>query len=208
MFGVGIYHSGLEIDGHEFAYGGNTTLKGTGVYENDPKDHSTFSYKLTVDMGEITAKDFFRNRTTKHDFIKFSRDIVPILESLSDKYRAYRYDMLTMNCNHFTDEFLSLLTDGTRRLPNWVNRAAWMGSWFHCLVPVRYLIVSPEGQEEEGMKLRQKWLQEDHQLAKEVELSPSTAAYSTEMSINDSFEGDDLSSLKGKPNSKLLDQHY
>jgi hypothetical protein len=54
IFGVGIYHSGIEINGSEYAYGGNTTIKETGVYENYPKDHSTFSYKLTLDMGEIT----------------------------------------------------------------------------------------------------------------------------------------------------------
>jgi hypothetical protein len=45
MFGCGIYHSGIEINGMEYAYGGNTTMRGTGVYENYPKDHSTFSYK-------------------------------------------------------------------------------------------------------------------------------------------------------------------
>ena len=37
MFGVGAYHTGVEINNTEYAFGGNTTLKTTGVYEITPK---------------------------------------------------------------------------------------------------------------------------------------------------------------------------
>ena len=36
QFGVGIYHSGIEISGLEYAYGGNSCMKQTGVYELMP----------------------------------------------------------------------------------------------------------------------------------------------------------------------------
>ena len=61
MFGLGIYHSGIEIGGREYAFGGNNTLRTTGVYENYPKDHSAFTYKETIEMGEIDPKEFFKN---------------------------------------------------------------------------------------------------------------------------------------------------
>ena len=161
MFGVGIYHSGVEIEGTEYAYGGNTLIKATGVYENYPKQHSAFDYKLTLEMGELSSDAFFMGKAQRHAAIRFDRDIWPILEMLMDKYRAFKYDMLTNNCNHFTDEFIRILTNNRRSLPGWVNRAAWLGSWFHCFVPVRFVTVCPEGQEVEGLMNVKLWLEEE-----------------------------------------------
>jgi len=36
FLGLGIYHTGVEIEGIELSYGGNTMVKSTGVYENYP----------------------------------------------------------------------------------------------------------------------------------------------------------------------------
>ena len=57
------------------------------------------------------------------------------------KYRANHYDMLKFNCNHFTDEFLRHLTG--QGLPGHLNRAAYIGGCFHCIIPRKYLIVVP-----------------------------------------------------------------
>ena len=93
-FGVGIYHSAVELDGMEYAYGGNTCSRATGVYACYPRSHSTFSYKLSIDLGEIPVDQFFDTyppKDPKHQKknINFFRDVRPILEKLMDKYKAY-----------------------------------------------------------------------------------------------------------------------
>ena len=50
--------------------------------------------------------------------------------------------MITFNCNHFTDEFLVKLLG--RGLPRKLNRAAYFGSFLHCLIPKKYLTVTPD----------------------------------------------------------------
>ena len=79
-----------------------------------------------------------------------------------DKYKACRYDMLLMNCNHFADEFVRRLYSGKKGIPSYINRAAWYGSFFHCLVPLKYLTVIPEGcTEEQAAAYAKKWREED-----------------------------------------------
>lgn len=62
MVGLGIYHSGVEIMGTEYAFGGNALSNATGVFGMTPKCHSNFDYKLSIDLGEIPLKDFFANK--------------------------------------------------------------------------------------------------------------------------------------------------
>ena len=56
--GLGVYHTGVEIGGLEFSFGGNTMVRGTGVYATYPKQNANFSYKLSIDMGEIPIQEF------------------------------------------------------------------------------------------------------------------------------------------------------
>ena len=93
-------------------------------------------------MGELDHKDF---PNSENGQINYDRDVWPIVEELSDKFRAYKYDMLVMNCNHFSDELIHRIFAGKRCLPGWINRAAYIGSWFHCVVPTKYIIVTPAG---------------------------------------------------------------
>mmetsp|Transcript_17785 Transcript_17785/g.27501 ORF Transcript_17785/g.27501 Transcript_17785/m.27501 type:complete len:138 (-) Transcript_17785:418-831(-) len=97
----------------------------------------------------------------KNTKIDFEEDIYPILQKLMKKYRAYKYDLLTFNCNHFSDELISILFCGKKRLPNFVNRAAYLGSWFHCMVPRKYVTVTPAGHEEDTIQINKKWKEED-----------------------------------------------
>tara|TARA_B110000285_G_scaffold221198_1_gene273817 strand:+ start:838 stop:1386 length:549 start_codon:yes stop_codon:yes gene_type:complete len=160
VVGLGIYHSGVEILGTEYAYGGNALSNATGVFGMTPKCHSNFEYKQSIDLGEISVNDFFPNKkrcqrasTTVHQSIIFNRDIQPILDELSDEFRANKYDLLLRNCNHFANALIKRVYANKKRLPRWINRAAWCGSWLHCMVPDKYTKVIPPGQEDEAAAL-------------------------------------------------------
>lgn len=166
--GVGIYHSGVEILGTEYAFGGNTTVRTTGVYSIPPRSHQGFSFKHSIDLGEIPVEPFFKNgkrhrnaKTTPQATISFNHDIVPILDELMDKYRANKYNLLLKNCNHFSDDFIKRLYAGKKRLPGYVNRAANIGSLVHCFVPTKYVTVTPPGCEEEAARLAALWAREE-----------------------------------------------
>ena len=82
VVGLGIYHSGVEILGTEYAYGGNALSRATGVFPMTPRCHSTFKFKKAIDLGEIPLEPFFKNKkryrrapTQLFSSIIFSRDI-------------------------------------------------------------------------------------------------------------------------------------
>ena len=67
---------------------------------------------------------------------------------MGQRYKANQYDILMNNCNHFTEDFLRQITDGMFGIPNYLNRAASIGSVFHCIVPNKYLTVTAPAREE------------------------------------------------------------
>jgi hypothetical protein len=48
---------GVEINGSEYAYGGNSLLDCTGVYEMYPKNHDVFKYKFTIEVGVVKDEE-------------------------------------------------------------------------------------------------------------------------------------------------------
>ncbi|KAH8917012.1 DUF862-domain-containing protein [Atractiella rhizophila] len=58
-----------------------------------------------------------------------------------ERWRGNRYELLTNNCNTFTSELAYKLTG--RRAPGWLNRAAWFGKSFPCLVPADWIEPPP-----------------------------------------------------------------
>jgi hypothetical protein len=51
QLGIGIYHTGVEVGGTEYAYGGNTLLDATGVYEIAPRKHEAFVFRESIVIG-------------------------------------------------------------------------------------------------------------------------------------------------------------
>ena len=60
-------------------------------------------------------------------------EIKAVVDSLSRDYPGNTYHILTNNCNHFSADLCRRLTG--EDLPAWVNRLAYLATWFPCLVP-------------------------------------------------------------------------
>ena len=104
---------------------------------NAPRKNSSFVFKYSVPVLDRRDPDESVLKMTEFEIYHC------LLPRLASKYIANEYDMLTKNCNHFTDEFLTLITRGKYSLPGYMNRVAYLGSFFHCIVPKKYLTVTP-----------------------------------------------------------------
>ncbi|CEJ04181.1 hypothetical protein RMCBS344292_18148 [Rhizopus microsporus] len=132
-FGLGIFHSGVEINGKEYCFGGHAMSNVTGVFVVEPKiGIPELILKRTIDMGSMRLTD---------------KEFEETLTAISDEFTGPSYNLLMRNCNHFTEEFVYRLTQ--KRTPTWINRAAKLGTMFPCVVPWEWIQPPELGEEEE-----------------------------------------------------------
>jgi hypothetical protein len=113
MPGFGVYHSGIEINGMEYTFAGSPEATGSGIQAQKPKvtpPGSQWIYNQSVNLGKTDLS---------------SSEISALLSSLRADFPANQYDLVTCNCNHFTE----LVTHKLHLdYPSWVNRAAKVGN--------------------------------------------------------------------------------
>lgn len=119
LTGLGFYHSGIEINGTEYAYGGNESNPGTGVFAAPP---------LSAEVEGVTYKESFLLGSVKN-----ASRVNDVLDEVKRQFIANEYNLITRNCNHFCEAFTMQLLD--KKLPSYVNKAANLGHYFSCFLP-------------------------------------------------------------------------
>lgn len=131
--GMSLLHSGVVLNGREYAYGGHDRRGLTGVYWTKPRSEPPGGTFKTEHLQGFTLAP--------------QTEIDAIIKQASEEFQGTAYNLLTKNCNHFTSYLCQKLT-GTAA-PGWLNRAAGVGVALPCVVP-RDWIAPPDHDTADG----------------------------------------------------------
>ncbi|EEF35069.1 deSI-like protein At4g17486 [Ricinus communis] len=115
--GLGVYHSGVQVHGVEYAFGAHE-YPTTGIFEGEPKQCEGFRFRKTLLIGKTDLGP---------------AQVRAVMEELAAEYRGNAYNLITKNCNHFCNDACVKLTGNP--IPNWVNRLARIGFLCNCVLP-------------------------------------------------------------------------
>ncbi|KAJ3673128.1 hypothetical protein LUZ60_006502 [Juncus effusus] len=115
--GLGIFHSGVEVHGVEYAFGAHD-YSISGVFEVEPRQCPGFRFRKSIFVG-----------TTSLDPIQ----VREFMELQSVNYNGDTYHLIIKNCNHFCEDICFKLTGNP--IPKWVNRLARIGAVCNCILP-------------------------------------------------------------------------
>ncbi|KAE8735126.1 DeSI-like protein [Hibiscus syriacus] len=115
--GLGIFHSGVEVHGVEYAFGAHE-YPTSGVFEVEPRQCPGFKFRKSIVIG-MTSLDPIKVRE--------------FMERNSARYHGDTYHLIVKNCNHFCKDICYKLTG--KHIPKWVNRLAGIGSMCSCILP-------------------------------------------------------------------------
>ncbi|KAG9229686.1 putative UPF0326 protein hag1 [Amylocarpus encephaloides] len=176
--GASLLHSGVVINGKEYAYGGHDKRNMTGVYWTKPKSEppgGTFKCEIL------------------HGFTLSSPpEIEAIVKEASEEFQGTSYNLLAKNCNHFTAYLCERLTG--RPGPSWLNRAASIGVALPCIVPKEW-IAPPDFETAEGELIEEEEHNRSHERSRMLgDTDTSHARYSFDNDQADFTDDDEWDS--------------
>uniref|UniRef100_A0A2P2IPA9 PPPDE domain-containing protein n=1 Tax=Rhizophora mucronata TaxID=61149 RepID=A0A2P2IPA9_RHIMU len=115
--GLGVYHSGVQVHGVEYAFGAHE-YSSTGIFEAQPKQCDGFGFRESILIGKTDMSP---------------AEIRALMVDLAEEYKGNAYNLITKNCNHFCNHACIRLTGNP--IPSWVNRLARLGFLCHCVLP-------------------------------------------------------------------------
>lgn len=104
--GTGFYHTGVQIQGFEYCFSSH------GVVRTRPLDAGLGKFRESIHMGKF----YGTMRVVKEIIVQMRKGV----------FAPGKYNLLRLNCNHFTDALVFNLLD--KHIPTWVNRLAEMGT--------------------------------------------------------------------------------
>ena len=122
--GLGAYHTGVEVHGTEWSFGGNKDLgesMQTGVFTCSPGTAGIDQgarYRCALPMG-----------TTSFSF----QAVDALISRMKPQFLARDYDLIHNNCNSFCNALLLELTG--QALPSWINRLSSYAKCCPCFFP-------------------------------------------------------------------------
>lgn len=151
--GIGVFHSGVEVYGVEYAYGGHeydapgdwrsgggeahaSVLGCVLVWRARRRNRScpspaagVFATNPRQAPGTVT----FREAILLGETSLSARQVYAVVQELGQEFRGNAYHLLQQNCNTFSDALCYRLTG--EHAPPWVNRLANFAVALHCLLP-------------------------------------------------------------------------
>jgi deubiquitinase DESI2 len=123
--GLGLHHSGIEIDGREYSYG-----SGGGIFDGPPKVAPGARFRMQLELGVFDGG---------------SKELNKALDDLrhDSGFGADGYNLVRRNCNHFCNALSWKLL--RRPIPTHINRLAGIGDCCSCFLPKNFLEDSPVG---------------------------------------------------------------
>ncbi|ERN08454.1 hypothetical protein AMTRI_Chr12g237240 [Amborella trichopoda] len=115
--GLGIYHSGVQVHGVEYAFGAHEHSS-TGIFETEPRKCPGFVFRKSILIGRSGLNP---------------KEVRSLMEQLASEYTGNSYHLIMKNCNHFCNDACIKLTGNP--IPRWVNRLARIGFLCNCVLP-------------------------------------------------------------------------
>ncbi len=114
FFGLGVYHSGIEVTGQEFYYGGHDS-DASGIGSCEPG-------RVVMPGQQLSLK----KRLSLGHTSKTMGEISGIIDAMGRDFKGTRYSVIGLNCNVFSCQFSSALLGSGRstNFPASVNRMA------------------------------------------------------------------------------------